>query len=126
MYHVEEQDMENLEENLYIFKATCTNVVDGDTIDIKLDMGFDIFANRRVRLLHVDTPERGQDNWKEATEYTRSHLEGRDILIQTYKSDSFGRYLANIFYEDDTVYKNFNQELKDTGLIKPDSKWNDM
>ena len=48
----------NIKNQLYTFKATCTNVVDGDTIDIDLDLGFETFAKRRVRLLNVDTPER--------------------------------------------------------------------
>lgn len=109
--------------NLYTYKATCTNVVDGDTIDILLDYGFDTYAKRRVRLLGVDTPERGQDKFKEATAFTRECVEHKDIYVQTYKSDVFGRYLANVWYEDGT--RSLNDDLRDAGLLKENSKWNE-
>lgn len=109
--------------NLYTYKATCTNVVDGDTLDILLDCGFDTYAKRRVRLLGVDTPERGQENYKEATALTRSCVENKDIYVQTYKSDVFGRYLANVWYEDGKYC--LNDELRNAGLLKPKSKWNE-
>ncbi|EON84746.1 phage protein, partial [Staphylococcus epidermidis 36-1] len=48
----------DIKKHLYTFQAICTNVVDGDTIDILLDLGFKTTAERRVRLLNVDTPER--------------------------------------------------------------------
>ena len=109
--------------NLYTYKATCTNVVDGDTIDILLDYGFDTYAKRRVRLLGVDTPERGQDKFKEATAFTRECVEHKDIYVQTYKSDVFGRYLANVWYEDGQ--RSLNDDLRDAGLLKENSKWNE-
>ena len=109
--------------NLYTYKATCTNVVDGDTLDILLDCGFDTYAKRRVRLLGVDTPERGQENYKEATALTRSCVENKDIYVQTYKSDVFGRYLANVWYEDGKYC--LNDELRNSGLLKENSKWNE-
>ena len=113
----------NIKNQLYTFKATCTNVVDGDTLDIDLDLGFETFAKRRVRLLNVDTPERGQENYKEATALTRSCVENKDIYVQTYKSDVFGRYLANVWYEDGKYC--LNDELRNAGLLKPKSKWNE-
>lgn len=106
--------------NLYTYKATCTNVVDGDTLDILLDCGFDTYAKRRVRLLGVDTPERGQENYKEATDFTKTCVEGKKIYVQTYKSDVFGRYLANVWYENGKYC--LNDELRNAGLLKPKSK----
>ncbi|END1833659.1 thermonuclease family protein [Shigella flexneri] len=113
----------NIKNQLYTFKATCTNVVDGDTIDIDLDLGFETFAKRRVRLLNVDTPERGQENYKEATDFTKACVEGKKIYVQTYKSDVFGRYLANVWYEDGQ--RSLNDDLRDAELLKENSKWNE-
>ncbi|MCC8990771.1 MAG: thermonuclease family protein [Staphylococcus sp.] len=113
----------NIKNQLYTFKATCTNVVDGDTIDIDIDLGFETFAKRRVRLLNVDTPERGQENYKEATDFTKACVEGKKIYVQTYKSDVFGRYLANVWYEDGQ--RSLNDDLRDAELLKENSKWNE-
>lgn len=116
--------MTNIKDNLYTFKAICTNVVDGDTVDILLDFGFKIIGERRVRLLGVDTPERGQENFTEATEFTKSRVLDKEIYVQTYKDDAFGRYLATIFYEENEVMYCLNDELKNSSLLKKNSKWN--
>ena len=74
-------------------------------------------------MLGVDTPERGQDKFKEATAFTIECVENKDIYVQTYKSDVFGRYLANVWYEDGT--RSLNDDLRDAGLLKENSKWNE-
>lgn len=116
-----------IEDNLYTFKAKCTNVVDGDTVDVTIDFGFHVWANRRLRLLNVDTPERGHENYTEATDFVKSKILNKDVLVQTYKDDSFGRYLANVYFEtsDGSEYRSLNEVLKSTDLLKPDSKWNE-
>ncbi|MFQ3889900.1 thermonuclease family protein [Staphylococcus shinii] len=112
-----------IKEQLYTFKANCYNVVDGDTIDVILDFGFDISADRRLRLLNVDTPERGQENHKEATEFVKDKVYNNEVLVQTYKDDNFGRYLANVYFGEDEV--SLSDVIKESGLIKPNSKWNE-
>lgn len=109
-----------------MFKGIVTNVVDGDTVDIILDHGFRVTSEQRVRLLGVDTPERGQENYKEAKEFTTEKLLNKSVIIQTYKGDSFGRYLANIFYEEKGEIYNISQELMNKGLFKHGSKWNTL
>ena len=42
---------------MYEYKATVRRVVDGDTMDVTLDLGFDILYNNRIRLVGIDTPE---------------------------------------------------------------------
>ena len=53
---------------LYTYKAKLVRCVDGDTIDVEIDLGFYMTAKIRGRLLGVDTPERGRENFHEATE----------------------------------------------------------
>lgn len=102
----------------YIRKATVTNVVDGDTIDAIVDLGYRITTVQRFRLLGVDTPEKGEDGWSDATSFTREKLLGKDVYIKSEKSDSFGRFLATI-YLDEGDYFTFNDLLLVKGLAVP-------
>ena len=46
-----------MKNKLYHYSATVTRVVDGDTVDVLVDLGFDIYAKQRVRLYGINTPE---------------------------------------------------------------------
>jgi len=86
-----------------------TNVVDGDTIDVEIDLGFDISFSSRVRLAGIDTPEsRTKDKAEkalglEAKEYVKSKIkDAKDIVIKTEKMDSsekYGRILGWLFLD---------------------------
>ena len=52
---------------MYTYRARLVRCVDGDTIDVEIDLGFYLKANVRCRLTGVDTPERGHANFSEAT-----------------------------------------------------------
>lgn len=111
-------------DKLYTYKAKCTNVVDGDTIDVRIDYGFNTYADKRIRLLNVDTPERGQHLYAEAKQFVIEKVFDMDIYVQTYKSDTFGRYLANVYYKIDDEIVCLNEQLHKEKLIKSESKWN--
>lgn len=97
-------------------------VVDGDTVDLVLgkDIGFHIttLATVRLRLLDIDTPERGQAGWAEAGDYVRSWLQANagKTRASTHKADSFGRWLAYVYItrEDGTVLS-LNDDLIASG-----------
>ena len=88
------------------------NVVDGDTIDVVIDLGFDIMFASRVRLAGIDTPEsRTKDKAEkalglESKEYLKKHLkEAKSVVIKTEKmnsSEKFGRILGWIYVNGDT------------------------
>jgi micrococcal nuclease len=99
---------------MYQYKAKILKVLDGDTVDIDLDLGFNIvLANQRVRMAGIDTPEsrttdseekvRGQLSKKKLTDKLPV---GSWVRIETQKSDSnddkFGRILAVFIMEDGT------------------------
>ncbi len=98
---------------LYFYKAKCTKVIDGDTIDVTIDLGFQIMVNTRIRLKGIDTPETRTKNLleKEAgiavSNYLKDLIEDKNILIETEKlglsSDSFGRYLGIIYVPEDSI-----------------------
>jgi micrococcal nuclease len=92
------------------------NVVDGDTIDVVIDLGFDILFASRVRLAGIDTPEsRTKDKAEkalglESKEYLKKHLkDAKSVVIKTEKmnsSEKFGRILGWIYVDDNTVSLN--------------------
>lgn len=87
---------------MYQYHVDVTRVIDGDTFEGTVDLGFSINLNKiRFRLLGVDTPERNEEGYHEATEFTAQMIEGKTILIQSYDKDAFGRYLVDVFLEDE-------------------------
>jgi micrococcal nuclease len=92
------------------------NVVDGDTIDVVIDLGFDIMFASRVRLAGIDTPEsRTKDKAEkalglESKEYLKKHLkDAKSVVIKTEKinsSEKFGRILGWVYINGDTVSLN--------------------
>ncbi|MDT0670651.1 thermonuclease family protein [Staphylococcus chromogenes] len=114
-----------LDKQLYIFKAKVLRVIDGDTLVIDLDMGFETHTIKRVRLLGVDTPERGKPGYNEAKAFTTQVVLDNDVYVQTYQSDVFGRYLADVWYRvGDDEYR-LSHELTVRSFIKEGSKWNE-
>ena len=107
---------------MYEYSCTVERVVDGDTIDVVLDLGFDILYRSRVRLYGIDTPEsRTRDldekaRGKMASAFLKEAIEGGDkIVIQTKLKDSrgkFGRVLGNIVVDEE----NINQSMIDANL----------
>lgn len=113
-----------LKNKLYIFKAKVLRVVDGDTLEMRIDLGFHTHTVRKVRLLGVDTPERGQENYNEAKAFTTSAVLGKDVYVQTYQADAFGRYLADVWYQEGDNEFRLSHELSNRGLVKQGNKWN--
>lgn len=92
------------------------NVVDGDTIDVLIDLGFDILFASRVRLAGIDTPESRTKDLSEkalgleAKEYLKKHLkDAKSVVIKTEKMDSsekYGRILGWVYVDGNTVSLN--------------------
>jgi micrococcal nuclease len=92
------------------------NVVDGDTIDVLIDLGFDILFASRVRLAGIDTPESRTKDLKEkalgleSKEYLKKHLkDAKSVVIKTEKMDSsekYGRILGWVYVDGNTISLN--------------------
>jgi micrococcal nuclease len=99
-----------------------TGVVDGDTIDVDIDLGFNVSFSQRVRLAGIDTPEsRTTDKAEkalglEAKEYLKSKVkDAKQIVIKTEKPDSsekYGRILGWLYIDGNTVSVN-DQMIED-------------
>ena len=88
----------------FLYRAELVRVVDGDTVDLLIDLGFHLSTKQRVRLLGIDTPELrgGTEETKAAGQRARERvlevLEGAEELsVQTEKTGKFGRWLGTIY-----------------------------
>ena len=120
-----------MDKDPYIYRIkSVLKVVDGDTIDAAIDLGFDISLTKRIRLAGVDTPESRTIDLKEKTlglevkEWLKKKLEGQtDVIVKTELPDStekYGRILGHLFIGDKEVSavnkkKSVNQQMIDEG-----------
>ena len=87
---------------MYEYKATIRKIVDGDTCDVDIDLGFDVWLrDQRIRLHGIDTPECRTRNKREkahgllAKEYVQKALVvGRTYVLTTKEKGKFGRFLG--------------------------------
>ena len=94
---------------MYEYACKVKRVVDGDTVDVVLNLGFDIMYKSRVRLYGIDTPESRTRNLDEkargkmAGAFLKDAIEkGEKVIIQTKLKDSrgkFGRVLGNVIVD---------------------------
>lgn len=99
----------------YVFNGTVHNVVDGDTIDVDIDLGFRMTTRQRLRLAGLDTPERGQPGYQEAKDFLTSMVLGNSVMVETFKASKFGYFLAEVMINGCSV----NGMLVTKGLAKP-------
>ena len=105
----------------YNFRVTeIVKVVDGDTIDVLIDLGFDLYKKERVRIAGVDTPEKRTRDLEEkalgldATYWMKKQLEDtiagdEELIIRTELKGGTGKYgtlLGWLYVGDDTVSLN--------------------
>jgi micrococcal nuclease len=95
---------------IYIYKASLIRVVDGDTVDLIIDLGFDTLRKERFRLYGIDAPEMNTLAGKAAKAWLWEALQPLEaIYVQTIqletkaKRDKYGRFLAVLFDELPTL-----------------------
>ncbi len=114
--------MENKDPYIYRVKQVL-KVVDGDTIDADIDLGFDISLTKRVRLAGIDTPESRTTDKREkalgleSKDWLKNRLEfAKDILIKTQLPDStekYGRILGKLYINSEET--SLNEQMIDEG-----------
>ena len=120
----------------YIYRIkSVTKVIDGDTIDADIDLGFDISLTKRIRLAGIDTPESRTTNVKEkvmgleSKEWLKKILDGaKDILIKTELPDStekYGRIIGHLFINGQETSLN-NQMIAEGYALAYDGGTKDM
>lgn len=105
---------------MYTYKIKeIAKVVDGDTIDVIIDLGFGLTKKERVRVAGIDTPEsRTRDLYEkklglEAKDWLAKQLRRSDLTIKTEKEGKYGRILGWLFTEE--FSKSLNEVMVDKG-----------
>ena len=90
---------------MYTYRGEVKSVVDADTIDVLIDLGFGVHTMQRLRLYGIDAPEMRTEAGKIAKEYVKSVLMGGDafryVYVRTIKDrkDEYGRKLAVLYFD---------------------------
>ena len=114
---------------MYEYYCKLKRVVDGDTVDVAIDLGFDIHHSARVRMMGIDTPESRTRNLAEkalglaSKARLKEMLTGKKLKLKTSKEGKgkFGRILADVIAIDkkDGSEINCNQQLIEEGHARP-------
>ena len=112
---------------MYKYKATVERVVDGDTIDMTIDLGFKITTHQRIRLAKINTPE--TYNVKKDSEEYKKGMASKEFVIQRIEANNneviietdklvgkYGRYIGTIYLADSNI--TLNDELVQKGLAE--------
>jgi endonuclease YncB( thermonuclease family) len=88
----------------YLYAATVAGVVDGDTLDLDIDLGFDVSVRQRIRLARVNSPELDTQAGRAARDFLVAELVSvATVVVQTRKADLHGRYVAEVFVSTKTT-----------------------
>ena len=99
---------------MYTYKASIISVINGNTIDADIDLGFNVVIRQRVKLFGVDILED-----KESEAKTKlSNLLSRNVIIETMlnKRGKFGRVMGNVKVKNNDQLVDINQLMVDSGL----------
>lgn len=92
---------------MYTYKAKVIRIVDGDTIEVDLDLGMKISVKTKLRLADIDTPEtyrplseEERTHGKEATAFVSNLILDKYVTVRTKKTGKYGRYIAHVELAD--------------------------
>ena len=114
-------------DKMYTYCAKVVRVVDGDTIDVRIDVGFGIWLDERLRLKGINAPEVKTNAGKLAKQFLEKYLSKcPNVIIRTSKEGMYGRWLADIFALKNSKDPHrivvqgeyLNQVLLDEGLVE--------
>ena len=104
----------------YTYKCQAIKVIDGDTIDVAIDLGFGLIKQERIRLYGIDTPELRSSDFEEKRRANLAkdrliQLTREEMVIKTYKKGKYGRYLGTLECRHGII----NDILIEEGYAKP-------
>ena len=115
----------------YIYRGKLERVVDGDTIDALIDVGFDIWIKKRIRYSGIDTWESRTRNLEEKAKGLEAKARNKELLMEvsskpgyfrlkSFGVGKYGRVLGEIYIEDkEGKQYNINKTLISSSIIRP-------
>tara|TARA_B100001123_G_C15321746_1_gene1028163 strand:+ start:1626 stop:1970 length:345 start_codon:yes stop_codon:yes gene_type:complete len=103
---------------MYTYSAKLDRIIDGDTVDAHIDLGFDITISKRIRLAGIDTPESRTRDLEEKARGLASKarleelLEGGEFILKSKEVGKYGRVLGTLHIDD----MNINETLVKEGF----------
>ena len=103
------------------YNATLFNVLDGDTIDAYIDLGFDLKIKKRIRYMGIDTWESRTRDKEEKVKGLAAKARNKELLeagtfkIVSYGTGKFGRVLGEVFVQTDDGLVSVNETLISEG-----------
>ena len=101
---------------MYTYYTKIDKIVDGDTCDVFIDLGFSVWHKERIRLAGIDTAEKNTPLGKALKEFLIKNLEGKLVKLEVSKPDKYGRYLGKVYLNSE---ESINDQLIRNGLAKP-------
>tara|TARA_B100001939_G_scaffold181027_1_gene156001 strand:+ start:1098 stop:1436 length:339 start_codon:yes stop_codon:yes gene_type:complete len=96
---------------MYYYKTEVLRVVDGDTVDVRIDLGFNVWHKCRVRLVGINAPESRTRNLEEkarglaAKQWLIDRLEYKEVEMQSHGTGKYGRVLGELYVEGVNINK---------------------
>jgi len=109
---------------MYTYLVKILKVIDGDTIDVLIDLGFSIWVKQRIRFANINAPEiKGKEKRKglKAKKFVENQLKESKLIklkIFKMKKGKYGRYIANVYFYDGVFWRNLNDILVSKKLAK--------
>lgn len=115
---------------MYVYPCKVLKVIDGDTIDIELDLGFNIKMKERVRLIGLDTPEvfgpNAEPAGKIASDFTEKWISDRQAVWDSFSyqsikynaKDKYGRSLGVLMWTGAKMAESLNEAIIASGNLK--------
>lgn len=112
----------------HVYTVAVTRVIDGDTLEVEIELGFDVIRRQKLRLADMDCPAAKTTEGRAATRLTRERMaQAERVVVKTVRTgDPHGRYVGHVFYAtvpatlDETFRQgtHLNAELVTAGLAQ--------
>jgi len=106
----------------HVYKAYVTEVTDGDSVKVAIDLGFHIVTNIRIRLAGIDAKEMRDEKNKEkalaAKKWLEENVLNKELVLKSLKTGKYhNRYIAFLYDEDGK--ESYNDKMVKLGLVTP-------